>query len=119
MQGLGDRRLDDRIGHRRLGQPRDRDDVARAGFLDRHALQAAERHDLGRAAFLDDIAFIVDRLDRHVELELARRDAAGQHPADEIVAVQQRRQHLERAVGIGVRFADIVDDRLEQRVERA
>ena len=119
MQRLGHRRLDDRVGHGRLGQARDRDDVARAGFFDRHALEAAERHDLGGAAFLDDIAFVIERLDRHVELELARGDAAGQHAADEIVAVEQGGEHLERAVGIGVRLADIVDDRLEQRIERA
>ena len=102
VERLGDRRLDDRVGDGRLGQAGNRDDVARAGFLDRHALEPAERHDLGRAAFLDDIAFVVERLDRHVDLELAAGDPAGQHAADEIVAVEQGREHLERAVGVGV-----------------
>jgi hypothetical protein len=50
---------------------------------------------------------------------MLRGDAAGQHAADEIVAVEQGGEHLERAVGIGVRFRDVLDDRLEQRIEIA
>ena len=57
--------------------------------LDRHALEAAEGEDLGRAAFLDRVAVDVDRLDRHVDLERAALDPAGQDAAEERVAVEQ------------------------------
>ena len=82
-------------------------------------LEAAKGHDLGGAALLDDIALVVQRLDRHVDGELAAGDAPGQHAADEIVAVEQGDEHLERTVRIAVGRRDVADDGLEHRLERA
>ena len=67
VERLGHRGLGDGVGDGRLGQAGNGDDVARFGLLDRDALEPAEGHDLGGAAFLDDIAVVVERLDRHVD----------------------------------------------------
>ncbi len=45
------------------------------------------------------LAVDVERLDRHVDVERAALDPAGQDAAEERVAVEQGREHLERAVG--------------------
>ena len=46
-----------------VGQPGDRDDVARLDFIDRLALEAAEGQHLGDAALLDELAVARQRLD--------------------------------------------------------
>ena len=48
----------------RLRQAGDRDDVAGLGLVDRHALEPAERQHLGDAAGLDQLAVVVEHLDR-------------------------------------------------------
>ena len=111
--GACDRRIGEGVGDGRLDQARDGDDLAGFGAVDRHALEAAEREDLGRAAFLDDIAVHVERLDRHVDGELAALDPAGEDPAEERVAVEQGGEHPERA-GVDPRRRNVADDRVEQ-----
>ena len=88
-------------------------------LVGRHALQPAEGHDLGRAAGLDDLAVIIERVDRHVGLDRTREDQAGQDAAEEIVAVEQGHEELERTVRIGRRRRHMIDDLLEQRLQRA
>jgi hypothetical protein len=50
LDRLGHHGSADGVGHGRLGQARDRNDVARLALVDRHALQAAEGQHLGDAA---------------------------------------------------------------------
>src|SRR3546814_3531145 len=93
-----------------IGKPGDRDDVACVSFLHRHALKAPKGKNLGRTARFDHLAVGIERLDRHVHLQRAAGDAAGEDTADEIVAVQQRHQELERAVTVGDRLRHMIDD---------
>ena len=46
------------------------------------------------------IAVDVDRPDRHVDVERAALDPAGEDAAEEGIAVEQGGEHLERAVGV-------------------
>src|SRR3546814_14583590 len=48
-----------------------------------------------------------------------RLDAAGQHAADKIVAVEQGRKEAERPVGVETGGGNMADDRFEQRLEIA
>ena len=82
-------------------------------------LEPVERQQLGRAADFDDIAVGVERMDRVVDVDLARLDAAGQHAAHEVVAVEQRREEAERRFGVEPGGGHVVDDQLEQRLEIA
>jgi hypothetical protein len=68
VERLGHRRVADGVRDGRVGQAGDGDDVAGLGLLDRNALEPAERQHLGDAAGLDDLAVVVERLDRHVDL---------------------------------------------------
>ena len=96
---LADRRVGDGVGDGGDGEAGDGDDVARFGALDRHALKPAEGHDLRRAAVLDDLAVAVERVDRHVDLDRCPTGRpAGEDAAEEIVAVEQGGEQLERAV---------------------
>ena len=72
VERLGHRGVGDGVGDGRGGEAGDRDDVAGAGLVDRHALEPAEGHQLGRAAGLDDLAVGVERVDRRVDLDRAR-----------------------------------------------
>ena len=47
-----------RIGNGGLAEAGDSDDVARAGFIDRHALQTAEGQNFGDAALLDQLPVV-------------------------------------------------------------
>src|SRR3546814_4815485 len=76
----------------------DRDDVARLRLVDRNALEPAEGEQLRRAAGFDHLAVHVERVDRLVDLDRPRLDAAGQDAPDEIVAVEQGREEGEGAV---------------------
>src|SRR3546814_3204112 len=58
-------------------------------------------------------------LDRLVDLDRPRLDAAGQDAADEIVAVEQGREEGEGTVLGQAGGRNMADDRLEQRLERA
>src|SRR3546814_17954969 len=58
-------------------------------------------------------------LDRLVDLDRPRLDAAGQDAPDEIVAVEQGREEGEGAVFGQAGGRNMADDRLEQRFERA
>src|SRR3546814_19616018 len=48
-----------------------------------------------------------------------RLDAAGQHAADEIVAVEQGRKEAETPVGVETGGGNMADDRFDQRLEIA
>src|SRR3546814_12106602 len=78
-------------------------------------LKAPKGKNLGRTARFDHLAVGIERLDRHVHLQRAAGDAAGEDTADEIVAVQQRHQELERAVPVGDRLRHMLDDGVEPR----
>ena len=52
-----------------FGRPAMRDDVARLGLIDRHALEPAERQHLGDAAGLDQLAVVVEHLHGLVRLD--------------------------------------------------
>ena len=119
MQRFADAGVGDRVGDGRHGQAGEADDVARARFVHRHAIEPAERQDLRRATRLDDIAVIVERVDRLVGLHRARVHAARQDAAQEIVAIEQRHQEGERRVLVQVGRRHMVDDRLEHRDQRA
>src|SRR3546814_11210270 len=54
-------------------------------------------------------------MDRLVDLDRPRLDAARQHAADEIVAVEQRREEGEGAALVEAGGRDMIHDRLEQR----
>src|SRR3546814_8369098 len=54
-----------------------------------------------------------------VDPDRPRLDAAGQHAADEIVAVEQGRKEAERPVGVETGGGNMADDRFEQRLEIA
>ena len=116
---LGHRRIGDGVGHGRLFEARQRDDVARLRFVHRHAVQPVEGEQLGRAARFHDVAVRIQRADRIVDAHLARLDAAGQHAAHEVVAIQQRGEEGERAGRIEAGGGDVVGDHLEQRLQRA
>src|SRR3546814_20920053 len=60
-------------------------------------LQAPEGEDLGRAPGFDDLALGIERVNRHVHLQRARSDTPGQDAAEEIVAVEQSDQELDRS----------------------
>ena len=109
VERSADRRVGDGVGNGGVDQARDGDDVARLGALDGHALEPAEGEDLGRAAFLDELAVRVERLDRHVHVEPAALDAAGEDAAEERVAVEQSGEHAERA-GVDARRRNVADD---------
>ncbi len=115
MQRLGHRGVGNGVRHGGVHEPRDGDDLASLGTLDGHALEPAEGEDLGRAALLDDVAVDVQRLDRHVDGQRSALDPAGQDAAEEGIAVEQRRKHLELAADIARRRRDVADDRVEQR----
>src|SRR5262249_43612185 len=81
----------------------------------RNALQAAKGEQLGRAAVLDDVAVDVHRADRIVYADRAALDAAGQDTAEERIAIEQSREHLELARHIESWRRHVADDRLEER----
>ena len=83
------------------------------------ASSTAEGQQLRRAAGFDDLAVHVERVDRLVDLDRARLDAAGQDAADEIVAVEQRREEGEGRLFVEAGRRNMRHDRLEQRLERA
>ena len=56
-----------------LGRPAMRDDVAGFGLLQAHALKAAEGEHLGHAALLDELAVVIEHLDRLVGRDRIRR----------------------------------------------
>src|SRR3546814_4045197 len=78
-------------------------------------LKAPKGKNLGRTARFDHLAVGFEVLDRHFHLQRAAGDAAGEDTADEIVAVQQRHQELERAVTVGDRLRHMIDDGFEHR----
>src|SRR3546814_3141618 len=82
-------------------------------------LQAPEGEDLGRAPGFDDLALGIERVNRHVHLQRARSDTPGQDAAEEIVAVEQRDQELERSVLIRLGRRHMVDDGFEHRLQVA
>ncbi|MCY1172485.1 hypothetical protein D9M73_126200 [compost metagenome] len=88
MERLGHAGVGNRVGDGRDGEAGQADDVTGLGFVDRYAIEAAERHDLRCAAGLDDLAVVIERVDRLVELDHARIDAAGEDTAQERIAIE-------------------------------
>lgn len=115
----GDFRRGDRVGHGRICQARDRDDVARLGMEHGDAIEAFIGEYLGGAARFDHFALQVQCADRHADLEPTALDPAGQDAAEERIAIEQRREHREFAIGIEIGFGDVRDDGLEQRQQVA
>ena len=106
----------DRVGNRRIAEPRDRHDVAGLGAFDRHALEAAEGEQLGQARRLAHLARRAHRFDRHVDAGLAGMDAPGQHAADIGIVFQRRHQHGERIARVAFRRRHMRHDQVEQRI---
>ena len=110
--------IGDGVGDGGFHQAGDGDDIAGFGALDRNALEPAEGEDLGRAALFHHGAVDVERLDWRVDVEAPAFDAASEDPAEERVAIEQSREHPERA-GVDLWPRHVADDRLEQRREIA
>jgi hypothetical protein len=119
MQRFGDRGITDRVRDGRVGHPGDRDDVTRLGFFDGYAFKPAERHQLAGAAGFNDLAIIVERVDRRVDLDGTRLDLAGQDTAEEVVAIEQGNEELEGSIDIGLWRGNVTDDGFEHRGQRA
>ena len=119
-EGLGHLHGAQGVGHGRLAETRDGDDVARLrALVDRLALQAAEGQHLGDAPALDLLAVAAERVDRHAGHGLAAVDAAGQQAAKEGVALDQHAQHAEGLVGALDRLGlgHVAHDQVEQGAE--
>src|SRR5690606_12095643 len=58
LEGFGYRRVAERVGDGALGEAGDGDDVARMGFFDGRALDAAEGEDLRDTAAFDELAVL-------------------------------------------------------------
>ena len=99
----GHRGVGDGVGDGRLGEPGDGDDVAGLGVARPGRARARGRRTPWWRGRLDHLAVDVDRVDRHVDLERAALDPAGQDAAEELVAVEQGDEHGEPAVGVGGR----------------
>ena len=87
-------------------------------FVDRHPLEPAKRHNLRCATRLDDLTLRIERVDRHVGPHRPAEHQTGQDTPQEIVAIEQRDQKLERPIGIGRRRGDMRNDSFEQRRQR-
>ena len=108
-------RVNERVGNVRLGKAGERDNVARNANINRLALEAAESQHFRHPALLDQLAIARQHLHRLVRLHRARRDAAGQDAAEEVVRRDRRRQHAERAFFDG-RFRHMLHHHVEQRI---
>ena len=98
VERLGDRGVGDGVGDGRGGEAGDRDDVAGLG-----ASSTGTRSSPRKAMIFDarPVSTILpsglERVDRHVGLDRARGDQAGQDAAEEIVAIEQGDEEFERA----------------------
>ena len=99
-------------GVRQAGQG---DDVASFGFLERHALEAAERQHLGDAAGLDQLAFAVEHFHGLVRFYRTGRNAAGDDTAEEVVGFDDGAEQAERT-SFDHRRLDVVQHQIEQRL---
>ena len=84
------------IGDGRVRQPGDGDDVAGFRLVDRYAFKTAERQHLGDAAGLDQLAVVVEHLDRLVGLHRAGGDAAGDDAAEIGIGFEDGAEQAER-----------------------
>ena len=89
-----------RVRHRRVRQPGDGDDVAGLHLVHLHPDQPAVAHQLGQTPGLDRAPVGAQHLHRHVEPRPALFHAAGQHPAQKVVVVQDGGHHGERRLRV-------------------
>ena len=112
-------RIADGVGHGRLGEASQGDDVAGQGIIDRLTLQAAKGEDLADPATLHLGPVAGQGPDCHPRREAARLHPPGQQAPEERIGFDQHRQQLRRLVqprhGRGSRR--VLDDLVEQRRE--
>ena len=85
------------------------------GLLDRHAFQPAEAHQLGKPPGFHHRAVAAQHLERHVQPGGALLDTPGQHPAEEVVIVEDGGDHGERRVLVEHRGRDMAQHQVEHR----
>ena len=109
-----DRGIAQRVGHGRLRDAGDGDDVARLGEVDAGALEAAESQHFRHPRGLDRRAIASDGLDGLVGPDATGGDAARQDAAQIGVGLQRGRQHAERSLLHG-RRRHVRHHQLEER----
>ena len=111
-------RIAERVRDRGNLDAGERDDVARAGGIDFHAVQAVETEHL-RDLLGPRMPRAVDDRDRLAALDDAALDAADADRADVARVIELRHLQLQRTVRIDVRRRAVLDDRLEQHLHVA
>ena len=86
------------VGDGGVGETGDGDDVACARFVEPDPLETAEGKHLRHPSLLDQLAGMVEHLDRLVRGDGARGDAAGNDAAKIGICLQNRAEQPERAL---------------------
>ena len=105
----------DGVGDGGVGQAGERDDVAGARLVERDALEPAEGEHLRDAALLDQLAVMVEHLDRLVRRDRAGGDAAGDDAAEIGIGLEDGAEQAERPV-LDLGRGDVREHEVEQRL---
>ena len=114
-QGCGQLRCADRIRHRGVGEARYGYDVAGLHFVHLDPIEPAIAHELRQAPGLDHRTVGPHHFDGHIQAGTALFHAAGQHPTQEVVVVENGGDHRERSFLVEHRRRHVPHDQVEQR----
>ena len=103
------------MGDGRVGETRERDDVACACFIETDALEPAKGEHLRHAALLNELAGMVEHLDRLVRCDRARSDAPGDDTAEIWIGFEDGAEKAERSL-LDARRRNVAKHQLEQRL---
>ena len=110
------RRIAERVGDGALDHAGDRDNVARKGLINRHALKTTKAEHFGDAACLDEFAVRAEHFERLVRLDGTRGDAARDNAAEIGVCFENGTKEAESTF-FDAWWRDVLDDEIEHRAE--